>query len=322
VRDAAGALLYSATPAESRRVLDERVAWLISDILSDDDARRLSFGANSILKLERAAAVKTGTTNDYRDNWTIGYTPELVTGVWVGNASNEAMRDVSGISGAGPIWSHFMRTVLAGRPDRPFLRPPGLVQVEVCSLSGLLPTAACPYRRREWFIAGSQPVEYDTFFKQVVVDSATGRLATVTTPPERRQEVLALDLPPAAGPWARGQGLTLLEELQGDEPSGGEAAAPAAPLYLISPTPRATYRLSPALPPAAQRLRLEAIAAAGLREVTIWLDGAPLPGPAGPPYFAWWELVPGEHQVWAQALDGSGVPVASDLVSFTVLDGD
>ncbi|RPI87368.1 MAG: PBP1A family penicillin-binding protein, partial [Chloroflexi bacterium] len=139
VRDANGDTLYIPQHHPRPKVLDERVAWLITDILSDDRARATGFGLNSALKLDRPAAAKTGTTTDFHDNWTIGYTPDLVVGVWVGNASHEPMRDVSGITGAGPIWHQFMRTVLAGTQEQAFKRPEGLIQVEVCSLSGLLP---------------------------------------------------------------------------------------------------------------------------------------------------------------------------------------
>ncbi|MEJ2749509.1 MAG: penicillin-binding transpeptidase domain-containing protein, partial [Anaerolineae bacterium] len=175
VKDAAGNVVYTAVPDEPVRVLDERVAWLISDILSDNEARQLSFGPNSVLNLDRPAAVKTGTTNDFHDNWTVGYTPDLVVGVWVGNADSEPMENVSGVSGAGPIWHYFMRAALAGQPETNFVQPPGLVQVEICALSGLLPGDDCPYRRREWFLAGTQPVESDTFYQRVALDSRTGR---------------------------------------------------------------------------------------------------------------------------------------------------
>ena len=80
-----------------------------------------------MLELSRPAAVKTGTTTDWRDNWTVGYTPDLVTGVWVGNANNEPMERVSGVDGAGPIWHDFMELVLRGQPAREFERPPGLI---------------------------------------------------------------------------------------------------------------------------------------------------------------------------------------------------
>ena len=213
VTDGEGNVVYTAVPPQPVRIMDERVAWLVSDILSDDEARTPGFGANSVLQLDRTAAVKTGTTNDFHDNWTVGYTPDLVVGVWVGNASNEPMWNVTGVSGAGPIWHYFMRTVLAGDPDQAFSQPPGLVQEEVCVLSGLLPTDACPYRQREWFLAGTQPAEPDTFYHQVVLDDRTGLPADETTPPEAANTQLALDLPSQFHPWAREMGLLLLDDL-------------------------------------------------------------------------------------------------------------
>ena len=102
-------------------------AFLITDILSDNQARTPVFGASSVLQLaDRPAAVKTGTTNDFRDNLTIGYTPQLVTGVWVGNADNSPMQDVSGVAGAGPIWNQFMQIAHAGEPVAEFAPPPGV----------------------------------------------------------------------------------------------------------------------------------------------------------------------------------------------------
>ena len=125
IRTWQGDLLYHAPDVVQQRVMDERVAWLISDILSDNDARRLGFGANSLLRLDRPAAVKTGTTSNFHDNWTVGYTPDLVVGVWSGNTNYEPMREVNGLSGAAPIWHQFMRTVLAEQPVHEFVRPTG-----------------------------------------------------------------------------------------------------------------------------------------------------------------------------------------------------
>ncbi|MFM8320936.1 MAG: penicillin-binding protein 1C, partial [Chloroflexota bacterium] len=175
VRDAHGQVIYTPPAAARLRVLDERVAWLISDILSDPDARRIGFGANSILRLDRPAAVKTGTTSNFHDNWTVGYTPGLVVGVWSGNTDYTPMRDVNGLSGAAPIWHQFMRSVLAGRPVQRFDRPAGLAQVEVCSPTGLLPGPACPYREQEWFIDGTQPRQVEALYREVYLDPATGR---------------------------------------------------------------------------------------------------------------------------------------------------
>ncbi len=129
--------LQPSTPA-----VDPRVAYLITDILSDARARVPAFGQGNMLEIGRPAAAKTGTTTDWRDNWTLGYTPDLTVGVWVGNADNTPMKGVSGISGAGPIWHDFMAAVLRDRPPLAFTRPDGLVRVEVCADSGLLPLIA------------------------------------------------------------------------------------------------------------------------------------------------------------------------------------
>ncbi|HFD40548.1 MAG TPA: PBP1A family penicillin-binding protein, partial [Anaerolineae bacterium] len=157
VEDEAGNLLWAQAGGAGERVLDERVAYLISDILSDNTARTPAFGEESVLKLSRPAAVKTGTTTDFRDNWTVGYTPDLVVGVWTGNADNEPMHNVSGIDGAAPIWHDFIEMALRGRPVRTFERPPGLVEAEVCALTGQPPDEHCPYRVTDLFLAGTEP---------------------------------------------------------------------------------------------------------------------------------------------------------------------
>lgn len=152
---------------EAKKVLDERVAWLISDILSDDQARYIGFGKNSVLKLDRPAAVKTGTTTDFHDNWTIGYTPSLVVGVWVGNADYEPMIEVTGLSGAAPIWHEFTRAVLANRPIENFPQPNGLIRQAVCKANNLsefpqksgasVHSSLCLEWITEWFIQGTEP---------------------------------------------------------------------------------------------------------------------------------------------------------------------
>src|SRR5690606_2103277 len=130
---------------------------------------------HSPLNIGRPAAAKTGTTTDYRDNWTVGYTPNLVAGVWVGNADNTAMVDVTGVSGAGPIWHDFMRLALRGQPALAFARPEGVTQAEVCALSGLLPTDDCALRVVDWFIEGTVPTAYDNLYRRFTIDVETGR---------------------------------------------------------------------------------------------------------------------------------------------------
>ena len=180
-----------------------QITWQLSDILSDNKARSAAFGANSVLVLDdgRPAAVKTGTTNDYRDNWTIGYTPDFVTGVWVGNTDNHPMSEgISGVAGAAPIWNAVMSLLHQGRPFREFERPDGLEQKSVCSIDGLLPNEACP-PIQEWFVPDTAPSTVTNLVQKVKVNRDTGKLASASTPPELIEERLVYDFPPVAEEW-------------------------------------------------------------------------------------------------------------------------
>ncbi len=325
VRTLQGQVVYTAPRSAPERVIDARVAWLISDILSDDNARMLGFNTNSVLRLDRPAAVKTGTTSDFHDNWTVGYTPNLVVGVWAGNASHEAMRNITGLTGAAPIWAQAVRSMLASAPEQPFSRPEGLIQVEVCALSGRLPTPACPYRKTEWFIAGTQPTQPDTFYRRVTLDAATGALADNSTPPERRIPATVLDLPPQTEAWARAHGLPLLSDLlRGSSAAVDESVQPAAPetpLSLRSPADRSVFYLSPSLPLADQRLHLEAAGEAALQRVSLIVDGQVVAALNAPPYSAWWTLAPGAHEAWALGEYADGSKIESPHVFFEVREG-
>lgn len=312
IRDADGILLYQPDPPSSLQTLDPRVVWLLSDILSDDDARALGFGHNSTLKIDRPAAVKTGTTTNFHDNWTIGYTPDLVVGVWVGNSDYKAMKEVTGLTGAAPIWHEVIRKALEGQPKREFARLEGLVQVEVCALSGLLPTEFCDHTRTEWFIAGTEPTQPDNIFQQVTVDALTGFLADASTPTDRAQTRIVLDLPITAHPWARSQGLPLLADI----PQAGETSQPQ--IAIISPRPNSTYRIDPAFDASAQKLLIEAVVGAGITEVTIWVDGTPLATLHTSPYQVWWQLSAGGHRFWATGVTVNGEVVTSEIVTIKV----
>ncbi|MFB0535050.1 MAG: penicillin-binding protein 1C, partial [Anaerolineae bacterium] len=153
-----GRVIEEYHPPEGQPVISPQHAYLITSILSDNQARTPAFGPNSVLKLSRPAVAKTGTTNDWRDNWTIGYTPDLVTGVWVGNSDNTPMARISGVTGAGPIWHNFMEEALADTPPREFTRPEGIETIEICADSGTIPSQVCPRKKLEIFAAGQGPL--------------------------------------------------------------------------------------------------------------------------------------------------------------------
>lgn len=313
IHNADGKLLYTQEKALQTQVFDPRVAWLISDILSDDNARRIGFGQNSTLKIDRPAAVKTGTTTNFHDNWTVGYTPSLVVGVWVGNSDYQAMREVNGLTGAAPIWAETIRALLKGKPEETFLRPDRLTQIKVCTYSGLLPTPLCDKTHPEWFIEGTQPTQPDKVYRQIWVDALNGQLADASTPETRRQPLTVLDFPAPLQRWAHSQGLPLLSDF-----SSQPSASHLAELTLISPDPGDTYRISDQVALSVQQIPVEVLAGQGITQISLWVDGRQLKIFDAPPYRLWWALAAGAHEFQARGVNVDGQTVTSGSVQITV----
>ncbi|MBF0530963.1 MAG: transglycosylase domain-containing protein, partial [Deltaproteobacteria bacterium] len=137
-------MLFGQTVGDEHRAFSAPAAYLVTDILGDDAARATGFGRDSLLALPFPAAAKTGTSKNFRDNWTVGYTSSVVVGVWAGNFDARPMGRVSGITGAGPLWRQVMRLCAAYYPPEPFNRPEGLAELAVCPETGLRATEACP----------------------------------------------------------------------------------------------------------------------------------------------------------------------------------
>jgi len=205
ITDNHGKILDDYTPPPSpifgKKILPEGVSFIISDILADNNARLLEFGANSSLKIaNQTVSAKTGTTNDFRDNWTFGYTPDYVVASWVGNNDNTPMSNIaSGITGAAPIWHEIMTYLLKDKTPHPASRPPGVIQKKVCSLSGLLPPPdGTPNRcetRFEYFIKGTEPYKVDPGLQKVWIDKTTNDLAAPgqTDNVEERDSIVITD---------------------------------------------------------------------------------------------------------------------------------
>jgi membrane peptidoglycan carboxypeptidase len=148
VTDYSGHVLEKNTPKTGVQAVTAGVAWIISNILSDNTARIAAFGPNSSLVIpDRTVSVKTGTTDSKRDNWTIGYTPSLLTAVWVGNNNNAPMDPLltSGITGAAPIWHDIMAEFLKNKPDEVAAQPDDVTSIP------------CYFNRPEYFIKGTEP---------------------------------------------------------------------------------------------------------------------------------------------------------------------
>lgn len=175
-----GKTIYEAKPAKKQRVLSPDVSFLINHVLYDNNARLLTFGANSYLNMGgRPIAVKTGTTNDKRDNWTIGWSTGAVVGVWVGNNDNSPMKEVaSGVTGASPIWRKIMLKTWEKYKGQDFAVPDSVEARQVDTISGYPEHDGYP-ARADYFAKGTAPTEPDPVHTKVkVCRSDENRLAS------------------------------------------------------------------------------------------------------------------------------------------------
>lgn len=180
ITDFTGTVIFEHELAEPEQVLTPQHAYLISSILSDYEARQPMFGYSPVINLPfyNRVAAKTGTTNDFRDNWTMGYSPDLAAGVWVGNADYSEMIGTTGLTGAGPIWANFMTQAipyLTGGEPTAFQRPQNILDYTICKVSGTQPSKWCPEQVNEIFAADQPPQKAEEdFWKKVQIDTWSG----------------------------------------------------------------------------------------------------------------------------------------------------
>ena len=183
VRNYQNKLIYKPPSPKKEQVFTPEVSFVISHILSDNNARLLGFGSNNYLNIGGyTVAAKTGTTDDKRDNWTIGYTKDLVVGVWVGNNDNSPMNKnlASGISGAAPIWRRiFLSAFKLGYKDGFNDKPEKVKALEIDALFGGLPKDGQP-TRSEYFVEGTEPKSVSSYYRKLKISKSTGKLANET----------------------------------------------------------------------------------------------------------------------------------------------
>ena len=237
IEDKDGNIIYRYEQPASEQITDPALAYMMVNIMSDNNARAPAFGSNSVLKRDfedRPIAAKTGTTNNFRDNWTVGFTPQLVTAVWVGNNNNEPMKDVTGLSGAAPIWHDVMLYYLQDQPVETWQRPRGLVDVEIDAISGLLPTDHTPQTVTELFLEGAEPKQEDNVHQVFRINRENGKLATVYTPPELAEERVYEIYPPVAADWVSDNDIPQ-PPTEYDDSTG--PAVNLGPVAIINPRP-------------------------------------------------------------------------------------
>lgn len=215
------------------RVFDPAACWLLADVMADNDARQRSFGMDSALRLPFPVAVKTGTSTDYRDNWTIGFNARFTVGVWVGNFDNSPMRGVSGVTGAAPIFRDIFTWLDARWPTPWFPMPPEVIEVEVDPLTG---------KTRPPSLAGRRPAVVEKFLRELAPDK--------TPDPSAYDDEGRVLLPRDYAAWLAGP-----DNWLGSAAVATDKAA-AGTLRILSPVPGASILLDPDLPDGGRRLPL------------------------------------------------------------------
>ena len=311
VEDSNGKTLEEVKPKKGKKVLSEEQAYIIANILSDNSARSEVFGTNSQLNIPgRSVAVKTGTTNNRKDNWTLGGNSEGVVGVWVGNNDNSEMLQVaSGVTGASPIWRRIVLEVLSGKPDVKFVTPSGIVTASVDSVSGYRAHDGYP-SRSEYFIKGTEPGD-DPVHTKIKVCKSDGKLATPSDIASGNYEEIEFFVFKEEDPTASAGGTNRWQEgilawlsAQSDSryhpPNDYCGNSNPVSVDFDSPSDHSSNLAS------TFKVKIRADSTGEIAQVELEIDGSKVRTFTGPPYEYDANLSDGVHTLRAKAKDSNG----------------
>lgn len=317
-----GKILYQHKDGQTKQVLGKngaQVAFLISDILSDPKARIPGFNEKNPLVLSRPTAVKTGTTSDWHDNWTVGYTPDFTVGVWVGNNNNQAMRDITGVVGAAPIWNQFFEEFLKGKPKNQFIRPDKIKEVEACALSGKLPDGLCPEKTSELFIEGTEPKEISNLHKKVRIDKRNGLLAGQSCQKDFVEEKIMINYPPEVYTWALEDNQEVIPQ-QFSPLCGFDQVTSNEPFLEITyPRSGTVFESAPSLINNEAAV-FEVNVSQDINRVSWYIDNILLETSSIFPFHISWKPIPGKHTIKAIGKTKENVKVTSQEINISVVD--
>jgi membrane peptidoglycan carboxypeptidase len=204
VESADHAALLDWTLPQAKPVLTSALAYLMTNVLSDETARWPSLGRSNVLEIGRPAGVKMGQTVDGLDAWVVGYTPSYVVVTWTGvHGENETVTPRF----PAVLWKSLMQLASGNSPADGWSAPPGVSTITVCDPSGMLPTKECPNLVSEVFLDGNEPIQADNLYRAFGVNRETGLLATVFTPPALIENRVYMIVPESARDWASSAGL-------------------------------------------------------------------------------------------------------------------
>jgi 1A family penicillin-binding protein len=320
VEDSRGKVLEEYKLDENN-ALDPQIAYEIANVLSDNDARSAVFGSNSALYLgDRPAGAKTGTTSEYRDAWTVGFTPQLVAGVWVGNNNNSPM--VAGSAGAmaaAPIWNKFMKGALEGQSVEQFVRPTQIKDITVDKLSNKLPTDNSPETITDIFADWQVPKERDDIHLKIKIDKFTGKKATDDCPVAFTEEKTFTNLRsevPENPNWenpvrdaAKEYGITI-DYPPSETSCTGLSAKPD--INIVSPSNNAAVSAN-------FTIKTSVAASAGIVKVEFYVDNSLVGVDSSADFTANVSgLTKGKHRISVTAFSASGL-TNSDSIAVTVI---
>jgi len=299
---------YRGQPREEpHRVLSESTARLVSLFLSDPMARLPTFPRRGATEYPFPVAVKTGTSSQYHDAWTVAYSKRYLLGVWMGHPSHRPMSRLSGYRSAArlaqEILEHLHRDEIDGLEDAPFPPPRGYQAVKLCALTGQLASPACPRAALEWVAPGQEPVQECSAHVRVAVDVRSGELADPLTPRAFVEVRTFTDLPPRYAAWMNAEGLP--RPPHPSEPDSTIDRDRLATLHITSPENGMRVLNDPETPAALATLALKVTVEPAVEQVMWVVDGEPFQV-VDHPYVARWPIQPGEHTFEARLVRSEG----------------
>jgi 1A family penicillin-binding protein len=316
--DRNGKVLEEQKPVGAKRVLTPEQAFLVNNILSDNSARLLTFGERNALVISgRNVAVKTGTTNDRKDNWTIGWTPQIMAGVWVGNNDSTPMKQLtSGVSGAAPIWRRIIIEALKDKPSLSFTVPEGIVTAEVDTLSGYRAHDGYP-SRAEYFIKGTEPTGDDPIHTKLKLCRGQEKLATPAQIARgeyeekeyfifKENDTVSID---GINRWQIGIDEWLAQQSDSRYHPPTDYCGNQEEFNLIIKEPTDHQQLDNS----EIKFRVEVISVNRVNKVEFYIDGALEDETPNKPYEKIFSLDPGNHSLKAKAYDEKGNTSESEI---------
>ena len=288
--------LYTPVPPPTPADVSPATAHLITDILDDPAARAPGFGRGGPLEFSFPVAVKTGTSKDYRDNWTVGYTPRHTVAVWAGNFDGRPMDRMSGVAGAAPLFHSIMRELGSGGA---FDRPPAIKTARICPASGKRPGSACPAPHREQFVPGTVPTDTCDVHRFVQIDQRSGHRAVPGTPQKFVQQKRFTVYPERYHPWMRANNIPLPPpSVHGQSDRQRPSAAVTDRLRIRYPADESRYYVDPVLREEYQKIHLRGTVPDAFKDPHWVINGDRYTEGLRP---ARWQLRPGHHRITLRA---------------------